>query len=176
MKALNTIKYPRMFKLERTQEERQYDESNQFRLNQNFRNITDAIVVLEESVESLPAKLLADVNVASDYVVAGGEDGNWLFRKWNSGIAECWCSSVDISKSVTTATGALYYAEHSLSLPPSLFTSVKIANVTPLSSAVLVFVSMKEISNTAVLLRVGSTASALISFKLQAHVIGKWKE
>ena len=26
----------------------------------------------------------------TDYVVAQGTDGIWTYRKWNSGVAECW--------------------------------------------------------------------------------------
>lgn len=26
-----------------------------------------------------------------DYIVAEGVSGNWKYRKWNSGKAECWC-------------------------------------------------------------------------------------
>ena len=29
---------------------------------------------------------------ASDYVIDQGTDGIWTYRKWNSGIAECWAS------------------------------------------------------------------------------------
>ena len=28
--------------------------------------------------------------IAPDYVIAQGSSGNWRWRKWNSGIAECW--------------------------------------------------------------------------------------
>lgn len=27
---------------------------------------------------------------AADYIVEQGTDGIWTYRKWNSGIAECW--------------------------------------------------------------------------------------
>lgn len=26
----------------------------------------------------------------ADYIVEQGTSGNWTYRKWNSGIAECW--------------------------------------------------------------------------------------
>ena len=29
----------------------------------------------------------------ADYVVAQGTSGIWTYRKWNSGIAECWTTS-----------------------------------------------------------------------------------
>ena len=34
----------------------------------------------------------------ADYVVAQGISGNWRYRKWNSGIAECWAK---ITQTVT---------------------------------------------------------------------------
>lgn len=55
MKALHDIRFPRMMQLTRSQEERQYDASNQFRLNQNFKRITDSIVDLEKIVAKLQA-------------------------------------------------------------------------------------------------------------------------
>lgn len=30
----------------------------------------------------------------SDYVVEQGTSGSWTYRKWNSGIAECWCKII----------------------------------------------------------------------------------
>ena len=34
----------------------------------------------------------------ADYVVAQGISGNWTYRKWNSGVAECWAK---ITQTVT---------------------------------------------------------------------------
>ena len=36
-----------------------------------------------------------------DYIVEQGTDGIWTYRKWNSGIAECWG---EYSYSVTTSS------------------------------------------------------------------------
>lgn len=30
------------------------------------------------------------LGLISDYVVEQGESGIWTYRKWNSGVAECW--------------------------------------------------------------------------------------
>lgn len=43
MKALDTIKYPTLTNLERAPEERQRDNSNQDRLNANFKRIADTM-------------------------------------------------------------------------------------------------------------------------------------
>lgn len=40
---------------------------------------------------------------AVDYIVEQGTSGIWTYRKWNSGIAECWCLYVG-SIAVTTAS------------------------------------------------------------------------
>ena len=41
----------------------------------------------------------------ADYVVAQGTSGNWRYRKWNSGIAECWGQLED----VTTTSGHFWW-------------------------------------------------------------------
>ena len=40
----------------------------------------------------------AGTSPVADYVVAQGISGNWRYRKWNSGIAECWAK---ITQTVT---------------------------------------------------------------------------
>lgn len=47
-------------------------------------------------------------NPVNDYVIAQGRSGIWTYRKWNSGFAECWCTS---SNKVATDTkwGNVYY-------------------------------------------------------------------
>ena len=46
---------------------------------------------------------------AADYVVEQGVSGKWSYRKWNSGIGECWSTfSTDVLY-IDTAWGSLYY-------------------------------------------------------------------
>lgn len=37
-----------------------------------------------------PWKRMLDTDLCKDYVVEQGESGGWIFRKWNSGVAECF--------------------------------------------------------------------------------------
>ena len=69
-------------------------------------------------VKALLTKILNAIKV--DYIVEKGTSGNWHYRKWNSGIAECWGT---ISVTVTLTTVATYYhrGTTSFSLPTSLF-------------------------------------------------------
>jgi hypothetical protein len=65
---------------------------------------------------------------AVDYIVEQGTSGIWTYRKWNSGVAECWSEqtvSVDFSQQIssnfrmtTTSTSTTY---------PDIFTSIDCA-------------------------------------------------
>ena len=46
----------------------------------------------------------------SDFVTETGESGGWTYRKWHSGMAECW-KFTQIQINVTTAAGSLYYSD-----------------------------------------------------------------
>lgn len=79
----------------------------------------NGILSIEEGGTSAVTGHDALVNLgAVDYVVDQGISGLWTYRKWNSGIAECWLTTAqDIVGS--TANGSLmggYYAQ--LNSPP----------------------------------------------------------
>lgn len=46
-------------------------------------------------------------SVESDFVISQGTSGIWTYRKWKSGIAECWCRKTVITN-VTNVWGGLY--------------------------------------------------------------------
>lgn len=59
-----------------------------------------------------------------DFVVEQGSSGIWIYRKWNSGIAECWGYVTGERISMTTHYGALYYgALITQAFPSGLFVS-----------------------------------------------------
>ena len=47
----------------------------------------------------------AGTEPVADYVVSEGTSGNWRYRKWASGVAECWGQLED----VTTTSGHFYW-------------------------------------------------------------------
>ena len=49
------------------------------------------------------------VVVPTDYVVAQGTSGIWTYRKWNSGVAECWGIHT-MTSACNLVWGALYYS------------------------------------------------------------------
>lgn len=58
----------------------------------------------------------------ADYVVAQGISGNWRYRKWNSGIAECWItSSRNVSGSQSSIISTAYYMKVTWTDFPPIF-------------------------------------------------------
>lgn len=55
-------------------------------------------------------KTILDSNNTADYVVGQGTSGIWTYRKWNSGLAECW-GIYTMTSACTKAWGALYYSD-----------------------------------------------------------------
>ena len=68
---------------------------------------------------------------ARDVVVEEGSSGIWSYRKWSSGVAECWCTK-DITANITTAWGGIYtsgaLAETNI-VYPFVFVGLPILNV-----------------------------------------------
>ena len=60
-----------------------------------------------------------------DYIVEEGTEGIWTYRKWDSGIAECWTKQSYTTLKAPTAWGNLYYGTvaSTLTFPSGLFTA-----------------------------------------------------
>lgn len=108
-----------------------------------------------------------------DFVVEEGASGIWRYKKWNSGKAECWGASTG-NRSMTTATGSLYYASGSADFPSGLFTGVETVELTPHSTyGVMASTSAASASKVDFYLQCATarTASVVVSI----HAIGRWK-
>lgn len=83
-----------------------------------------------------PAELLEDLG--ADYIVEQGTSDGWAYRKWASGVAECW-GEVTVRASITDAIGAMYMkVTDYFSWPDALFSSApKNALAAPVTTAPL---------------------------------------
>ena len=79
---------------------------------------TDGTVYFITDANSTPNNIV-------DFIVEQGTSGIWTYRKWHSGIAECWGYSSK-SLSVNANTVASYGA---LNFPASLFVSAPVISV-----------------------------------------------
>ena len=60
--------------------------------------------------------------IKDDEIVEQGTNGIWTYRKWKSGIAECW-GRRDITISLSNAYGGAYYGTDGVSFPTGLFSA-----------------------------------------------------
>lgn len=70
------------------------------------------------------------LGLISDYVVEWGTSGIWTYRKWNSGIAECWCRTIVAGVNYSTSFWGGYEGKvATLTFPSGLFETLKYYNV-----------------------------------------------
>jgi len=176
MKALDTIRYPKLSRLERDMHERQFDDINQFRLNNNFKKIEDAIDEVEESIVRTTEEIKGEIPVMDDSVAEIGTDGlTYKYVKWDSGFCELWMTSLTTTKSVSTALGSLYSAEQTLNLPADLFTSVETCVATIESATHGYWSQVTDVSTTDIDVLVIGAESATVDLVFHAYVTGEWK-
>lgn len=68
-----------------------------------------------------------------DYITEQGTSGIWQYRKWSSGVAECWGEYTDEDVSVTTEWGQIYDSESMYgyyNYPSGLFVAAPVEQVT----------------------------------------------
>lgn len=67
-----------------------------------------------------------DANV----VIERGTEGNWHYRKWLDGTAECWCRR-SVGVNIDTAWGSIYYGTvDKYAFPSGLFVSAPMCQIT----------------------------------------------
>ena len=91
---------------------------------------------------NVPVTMQEDLRVAGviyqngnpivDYVVDQGTSGIWTFRKWASGIAECWGTVAPAAHSITSAWGSIYTKDNAIArqLYPFTFTEDPVVSMT----------------------------------------------
>ena len=64
-------------------------------------------------------------DLAADYIVEQGVSGIWTYRKWSSGVSECWGDKICGDIAVTSAWGALFEGSNmgGIAYPSGLFVS-----------------------------------------------------
>ena len=134
---------------------------------------------------------LADTNAdvatlqSHDYIVEQGTSGIWAYRKWNSGVSECWGTA---SGNITMSTlgsqygiGGLFYnatagSDWDISFPTSLFNATPVATATA-NTGVNTLVTLNSLSSSGFLPRFWTafTQSSTVTMNLKIHAIGRWK-
>lgn len=119
-------------------------------------------------------KINETVSNIADFIIEQGTSGIWTYRKWNSGVAECWGVSA-VSVTCTNEEGVYFSDSKSIALPSNLF------NEDPIALAACgdpwCWVSNVGASRSAVYFKVtrGNNYSNTFSPGINLCVIGKWK-
>lgn len=120
---------------------------------------------------------------ADDYVVEHGTNGIWTYRKWNSGIAECWGTRENVSTSFTAWTNGWYYAYFSGQNFPFTFTDIPVITQHCSSAGNDIYATGASIGNFGGLASTTNTGgttlyragSGTVSVTVRYYAIGKWK-
>lgn len=117
-----------------------------------------------------------NLGLIDDFVIEQGTDGIWTYRKWNSGIAECW--GTPYSETLTmAASGNIYRSEPATFSIPVFLKSVEI-NVYNSHSANVIGIAnygSLDTTNHTISVRVQKSTNDTSSVKFAAKLVGKWK-
>ena len=117
-----------------------------------------------------------------DYIVEQGVKSSWLYRKWNSGIMECW-RRVQVTTNVSTAWGSLYssgaISATNLTYPYAFTeTPYLTANLMPFGSGGLLMAPGSQYGSATQTGAFEITRGSSVSnaqYLIAYHAIGKWK-
>lgn len=119
-----------------------------------------------------PAELVADMG--ADYIVEQGKSGVWTYRKWASGVAECWGQPSKSVASNGTFLGGNAYSTY-FALPSGLFTSVDMANANPMVGSNYAIPAYINTTSTSVGVDALSNENGTKDFSAHIFVRGRWK-
>jgi hypothetical protein len=113
-----------------------------------------------------------------DYLVASGTSGIWTYRKWNSGVAECWGTTTTKGTSGTSSLGTatnMPYQMYNATFPFT-FKSAPVVTVGAIDGGTGLAVGgiSGEATTTSVTAEIVGTQSAIES-GCCLYAIGKWK-
>lgn len=114
-----------------------------------------------------------------DYVVEQGTSGIWIYRKWASGIAECW----GVSDAITQTTSTDWNVMTSNTATPSIAYPFTFKNSPVVSPSVhihdgnfwLVTFNAGSTTKTPTYQIARGKSATTVTFKLGFHVFGQWK-
>lgn len=126
-------------------------------------------------VKKLLTKILDTIK--TDYIVEKGTSGGWTYRKWNSGVAECWAYFRYTSVAMTTSEGYGYYAPlKTENFPNNLFYSTApVVTVGAELNGSLGGFTISTTSKTSMSGYLWATKSTTRNVYLHVHAVGNWK-
>lgn len=161
------------------------------KLNYLFLKNTDDLNSLTDKtndfIESQEETSYLQSGAVKDFVINSGTFDIWTYRKWLSGISECW-GTVNVTTAVNNTWGNLYasgaLSSLNIAFPTGLFTAPPVLNAnlttTPYAGFLINAGDSENRGVTASRTGVfsicrGSALSAAKPFTVQYYAVGRWK-
>ena len=122
-------------------------------------------------------KLSIDNNEVKDFVIAQGTSGDTSYRKWNSGILECWIHTTQ-NVAINSAFGSLYQGSWTWNFPTGVvFVAVPTVTCSLFKWGTSAsWGTIAGVQTTWASLRgIDAYSRASGSCEIAAYAIGKWK-
>ena len=119
-------------------------------------------------------------DTVSDFIIETGTSGIWTYRKWHSGIAECWGTTSEITVTGCESWGSIYIADGVIpeQTYPFNFIEIPKCTITPklISYNFWIYPFKKgTVSNTGKYSIARGTDASNFAIQADLYVIGKWK-
>jgi phage minor structural protein len=112
----------------------------------------------------------------ADYIVEEGTDGIWRYRKWNSGISECWGKYTQTITNGSATLGGYVYTSSKISYPSGLFIEEPVANYSGrIGTGFCLTGTLYSASATQIQMWAVSQVTGSKACEFFIHSIGKWK-
>ena len=117
---------------------------------------------------------------AGDVVEKAGTYGIWSYRKWSSGVAECWCTSESVAATIGTVWGSMFTKEDvipSYTFPFS-FVSAPAVSITPRTNNTanyFAFAGKGGSTTHTPTVSVASPVQTSATITVDFYVFGRWK-
>lgn len=126
---------------------------------------------------NLLKEICRKVGLIDDYILAQGTSGIWTYRKWNSGMAECWSNPTsNTTYSLTSTSQYGFYCNSEISIPAVVsFISAPAITASACGGTGLTTVNISSINKTEIGFRPYCTTSLSWSGKIFFSCKGRWK-
>ena len=133
--------------------------------------------ITRNDLKNILNEVLPSEPVEADYVVEQGTSGIWTYRKWKSGIAECWGTQSGTT-TLNTQWGSTYISGVISINFPTLFVSdpvISVFNTKTGQSTTVIGTSVLSSSSCVVQLMRGTNSGSSVPYNLMVIAKGRWK-
>lgn len=114
-----------------------------------------------------------------DYIIDQGTSDMWTYRKWNSGIAECWLTNGSIISDVPiemTPNGTLYESNvMTIAMPNNLFVDVPNVSIDTMQGGGMWAKATGSTTKDDIKYEILRTNNTKLSVKMSIQCKGRWK-